>query len=264
MGKKLLLYGPPGSGKTHASCLYAPKPVLLLDMDGKAHDTEALLPSIASGDLIVRSLNLPLTQERLRFRNFGGDGKEGMQITKRPEGYNKIIDTLNACIDHHSETPPYATLVLDSVTKLLEHLKRVICYYNKRPTLVEHDWGIFLANLEEVFGALMPMTENIIVIAHEMMVRDEITGGIKSILPLIEGQMRNKVVAYFPEAWHTEPILMGDQNKTRYRVRTSASDLVSARTGKLSLDPVMDIKEAFRLLWPSQDKEVIPPIAIPV
>lgn len=259
MSYKLLWYGPPGSGKTSAACLHAPKPVLLLDLEGKANKMEILQPLIKSGDVIVQSLNFPLTQERIRIRMLaasdGGKAEKVGVLQQMPQGYNKIVSALNAILENAPGVPKHATLVIDSATRILEHLKRLICYTNKRPTLVEQDWGILLSNLEEFIGALLPVEQNVILVAHQRFERDDVTGAVVATEPLIDGQMRGKISAYFDETWHFEPMNLGDSNKNRYLVRTSSAGGITARTSKI-MGAVLDVKEAAIKIWPEMAEKV--------
>jgi len=251
---KLLYYGPPGSGKTTAACLYSPPPVLLLDIEGKVSRMEVLQPLITDGRVIVQNLNFPLTQERVRIRMLAASDGHGKAekvgvLQSMPQGYNKIVSALNAILENAPGVPKHQTLVIDSMTRVLEHIKRLICYTNKRPTLVEQDWGILLSNLEEFVGAFLPIEQNVILIAHQRYERDDMTGAIIATEPLIDGQMRSKICAYFDEAWHFEPLFVGNASQNRYLVRTSATSTVTARTSRL-MDSVLDIRDATYHIWP--------------
>ena len=243
--KKLLAYGPPGSWKTTSACLLAPGPVHIVDVDCKARRLQALEGLIGNGKLTVKEFNIPLVEDPLRVRITNPDKPP----LRRPEGYLKIVDYLTDVLEKKPEIPPHKTLVVDSLTKIVEHFKRLLMYVNKKAFFEFREWGIMLGNMEELLGALIPMTENLIVIAHDRLERDEESGHVTGVRPLIDTQMRDKIAMYFDDAWHYEPLFGGTTGKMHFRVRTQPSEIYTARSSS-EMDVIMDVEGAFKKLWP--------------
>ena len=119
-----LLIGPPGAGKTTALCTGKP-PILLLDVDGKAHEMENLKPLVKAGDLVIRPMKSRLVNDSLSFRALNPN--KPMKI--QPEGYVEVIELLSRITDEDPEFTPFYTYGLDSLTRLSEHLKRLLIYH---------------------------------------------------------------------------------------------------------------------------------------
>jgi hypothetical protein len=211
-----LLVGPPGSGKTTAACTNKP-PIYLIDIDGKASEMENLKPLIDKGDLVIYTMKSRLIKDSLSYRALHPD----KAIQKQPEGYVEIVDLLSRITDEDEEFSRFNTFILDSLTRLCEHLKRLLIYHRgqgvfgkvKKESAKEVDanwptWGSYLSNLEELFDVVtkyMPPGKDFICTAHEkqMVERDPFTEveTVKGIWPLIDGQMREKLAGYFNEVY---------------------------------------------------------------
>lgn len=213
-----LFIGPPGAGKTTASCTGKP-PIYLIDIDGKAHEQENLKPLIKKGDLTIYHMKSRLVDDSLAYRALNPN--KPMKI--QPGGYVEVIELLSRITDEDSEFEQYNTIILDSLTRLSEHLKRLLIYHRgkgvfgkvdlSKGTTKEVDpnwpsWGSYLSSLEELFDVVtkyMPEGKDFICTAHEkqLVEKDPLTEVevLKGIWPLIDGQMREKLAGYFSEVY---------------------------------------------------------------
>lgn len=237
-----LLVGPPGCGKTTAACT-GRHPTLLVDIDGKAAEMQNIRPLVEKGDVVIKTFRQKLVTDRLSYRALHPDKPPKEQ----PEGYVTIVDYLNDIIDEAPEFDQFKTIVNDSLTRLIEHLKRLLVYHRGKGKFgkkVEGDmnwpsWGSYLANLEEVFYALQNyMTKHDFICTahlHEETEKDPITEVVvvKGYWPMVDGQMRRKLAGYFNECYFLE----AKHSKTKpsvYSFRTRGSKFC-ARTS-LPLD----------------------------
>lgn len=242
-----LLVGIPGSGKTTAACTAKP-PVYLIDVDGKAHEMENLKPMIERGDLVIYHMKSRLIEDSLAYRALHPD----KPIKKQPGGYIEVIEILSRITDGDEEFSQFNTFVLDSLTRLCEHLKRLLIYHRgqgvfgkvniSKGSSKEVDtnwpaWGSYLSNLEELFDVAtkyIPDGKNFICTAHEKQIveKDPLTEVevLKGIWPLIDGQMREKIAGYFNEVyWMYRKDIKGKSPEFLFR---TSGNKYCARTSK--------------------------------
>lgn len=249
-----LLIGPPGSGKTTLACTYK-HPTLLIDVDRKASQMFNLRPLIERNLLTILPVKARLVSDTMRFR-----AEDPTRPPKEmPMGYLNTVDLLNEIIDDSDgEYKEYKTIVLDSLTRVSEHLKRLLIYHRGKGKFgkkIEDDlnwpsWGSYLSNLEELFSVMCleqedknfictvhmkTMTEKqVIVGADGSGIEQEIVTGYK---PLIDGQMRDKLVGYFNEAYYMEP-KESKGRETEWRIRTRGPKFDARTSMKLDeLEP---------------------------
>jgi len=207
-----LLIGPPGCGKTTAAAT-APSPVLFLDMDQKVSKMTNLSQKLTKGDILIWTPEEKLFSGKFSSFVSNATNPQAKYVQQRAMGYIKlaeIIDSLeqNKCIYNGVKV---ATIVLDTMTSTEEHLKRLLMSANGAVTISQPLWGTILINYENLINALMSLKDvNIIVLAHEQTVRDELTGSV-TYTPLIGGQMKEKIGKDFEEVYYLEKKISGDK-----------------------------------------------------
>ena len=231
----VLLIGPPGAGKTTAAAT-APAPVLFLDVDNKLHKMTNLEARLKTGEIIQWAITDPLSEMTLT-RLASINPKPGTKIAQqRPKGYMHLatmIETLvdNDCvIEHQGAKVRVKSVVLDSYTSMSEHLKRLLMAANQTSTMTQPLFGAALTNYETINNTLLRLKANVLFIAHEKANKDDLTGRI-SYLPLIDGQMKDKIGKDFEEVYYLEKTIRGDV--ASYEMLTVGSAMKACRTSRV-------------------------------
>ena len=243
-----LLVGQPGTGKTVSACTGRP-PILIIDVDGKAEEMFILREKIEKGDVTVLPIRDKLVEDTFSARALHPDRPPKIQ----PTGYITTVDILSNILEKSSEYDRYKTIVLDSLTRLSEHLTRLLIYHRGQGLFgkkVADDmswpsWGSYKANLEELFYGMCSYLEDkdFICTVHEKaitettmsMVGSQVVESevIKGFKPLVDGQMRDKLAGYFNEVYYMDRVMSKNKDPIhRFRTRGSKYD---ARTS-LPLD----------------------------
>jgi hypothetical protein len=150
---------------------------------------------------------------------------------KQPQGYLEFIGMMSDLEIKDEAYFKNKVSVIDSGTRLFEHLKRLILYFQGRAALEIQDWGLILTNLEELFETFfsLPFEHNIL-ICHDQIEKDDNTG-ITEVLPLIDGQMKQKAGGYVEECYYFSPDIT--TKGANYRILTRPLGRVkSARTSR--------------------------------
>lgn len=194
---KILVYGESGSGKTHfgGTC---PKP-LFFDFDG--------------GMLTLRK------EKEIAFVDLTG------MSTKAEKVWPDFMEALK----EYGEDEQFETLIIDSLTTAATACMDYVLSLNRRtgqnPQL--QDWLTQMNELKEMIKLVKATKKHVIVLAHEQVEKDEITGRIW-MLPLITGKMARQIGLYFDEVYHSEAKQKKDE--TIYSLLTKPTGLLTAKT----------------------------------
>jgi len=182
-------------------------------------------------------------QSKLTEASFADRVKKGPDVgpIKQPQGYLELADIVTDLEENPSGDHLQVIPVLDSLSRVLEHMKRWIFHLQKRNVISQPDWGTILSNLEELFDAFInlqvPLGDeparypHVIVIAHDKMEKDEFTGHTL-IKPLIDGSMRDKAGSVFDEMYYCT-VEVDKQGEAEYVVTTKPVGKINqARTSR--------------------------------
>lgn len=240
-----LLVGPPGEGKTTAACT-APGPILVADFDNKLHKMENLRGRLRTkenpnGDIIQVAIDTPLSQ--MGLRRLATDKNEmGTKevISAQPKGYLQFVELVenlqkNSYMYTVEGTAPVqvGSFVLDSYTTMQEHLKRLITSSNNRSAMSLPLYGVLLANLEEVNNTLIRFPINVLILAHQKVDKDELTGKIRYKI-FCEGQMSDKIGKEFEEIYYMQKTIVGAgaSATAKYEMMTIGDGMRDCRTSR--------------------------------
>ena len=134
---------------------------------------------------------------------------------------------------------PYETIVLDSVTTLEKYCMAKALAANRRAMPTMNEWNILIAELTDLFTRATKMSKHLVVVAHEEMVQDEITGEIL-IRPQIVGK---KLPAQLP-LWFDE-VYRAQVSRTKdgiplYSILTAADLKYTAKSRINCMQPIED------------------------
>lgn len=258
----IIIYGPPGTGKTTllstlCECGYIP---YVFDADKKIHSMDNLKKYVESGRLRVYEPKAKLNDGSLRSRILLGSKAK---INKQPQGYLELVDWVTALQEEPPEDHDVIVPCVDSATRVLEHLTRMILHIQGVSKMGFDEYKFLLSNLEELFDSffslqtspgedeegneLPPVYPHAILTAHTQTEKDELLGKIK-ILPRIDGSMRDKIGSYVSEMYYTGVEVNGED--VNYFVQTKPIGMVDqARSSMEGVETYMpsDFCEIFKM-----------------
>lgn len=220
-GKSVCLMGPPGSGKSSMIAKYATKnePVHFVDIDRKVMSCGLLREFVTSWE-VAEALSEDNLVERVKAM------VENRKPKSAPMGwlqFAKLVDQL----PKDPEAMRAKMWGIDSVTRLVDHLKRLLLHLDSRgaANLSPRNYGALLGMMEETTAQLIDVAKAhdkiIVVTVHERVSeipgpntkvmntkdsqgnvqRDYIGPMDMKITPSIEGQFSQKMLSYFDEAY---------------------------------------------------------------
>lgn len=215
MKLKMLVYGKSGSGKTTWACGF-PKP-FVFDFDGG-------MLSQRGRDVEYETFMEPAEQKGIAFQKF----EECLKDKERNPG-------------------KYETYILDSVTTMQEYRLNYLTMLSGKPRPTQYEWGMLVLDLRDFMQRLKNLPGHIIVIAHEALAQDEITGEIL-VEPVIYGKkLPAQLPLWFDEVYRAQ-VSRDAKGGVRFEMLTYASTKYMAKS-RLNMLPET-------LVWSKEGKGV--------
>jgi hypothetical protein len=245
--RSYLWYGPPGTGKTTAAAKLAHHRKLWIDIDQKLHSQSNLTEEERS-KIEVWTPNVPLDGAspgiqiiRKEQHDKKGSLVPGTQayVPKDPKGYMATVEFINSIGGMNPF--PYDLVVVDSLTKLVEHMEYLIYAHHKVGVMSLPLWGVYKNNVNNFINGLLALPCDVILIAHAKTTQDELTDQIW-VRPMIDGQSADKLPKDFNEVYY----FMGRSSADKkYYVKTVSDRRFIGRTtlgfsDELPIDDVIE------------------------
>lgn len=182
-----LVYGASGAGKTHLIGTF-PDPYIV--------DTDYGLETLVGKDVEFDEF----------YARVGDDHAREMW----PAILSKV--------EEFGEDPPHATLAVDSLTTLMDVASAYILARAGRPLLQLQDYNTLYDEIIKLLVRLRRAPCNVVITAHEEMIRDENTGKLM-VVPLVTGQKFGpKLPIFFSNIYNAVVDIPRSGNKvaTRY------------------------------------------------
>lgn len=217
---KVLIYGPPGSGKTYRALTLDPKKTLVISAEA------GLLP-LAGVEMDV-----------IKLRDWGDIKPVYMELLK-PETQKK-----------------YRNVFIDSLTEINEMGKEQIVKKD-RPAIKTNqgqvyddlmtlqDWGLLLTRMTRLIRSFRDLPYNIIITALEDVHKDEQAGTI-SYVPSINGKLAVNIGGYFDEVFRLVTKEADDEIHRQFITGKTERSIAKDRSGVLALYEEPHLGKIFR------------------
>lgn len=253
--KSYLFYGPGGSGKTQLATQHPGKKKFFIDVDERLHELVLSAQVKASITRWVPAVPLGATQVQIvEVDPTRRDVYKGTQIKERPQGYDKTVAVINELLFLHyqckktGEAFPFDCVILDSLTRLVDHLIYLVMYQHRVTNMTQTLFGVEGRNLKEAIMGFLQLPCDRILIAHSAHIekRDDQSGALiyERIRPHVFGSdaLRNELNTYFSEVYY----FLGRQRNGKYIIQTATDRLAPARTAKgLEFEQEIDANKIF-------------------
>jgi len=196
---RLLLQGPPGSGKTTLACHMPGAYILDLDVNlgGPLRHIEK------NGGI------KPVGYDTVDIDDKG-------VVIEMKDRYQRMSTLLNNALHETS----VQTIVVDSTTRLSDYIQGEVLRQNGKSDMTLQLWGHYLMQWKHFISQLITVRKHIVVIAHERVEKDEVDQSLKYFIA-ISGQFQHIIGSMFTDVWRCEVAVAGtNPPKYTFQVRT--------------------------------------------
>jgi hypothetical protein len=142
---------------------------------------------------------------------------------------------------------PFDTLVIDSVTTMEEYCMDKVLQANRRAMPTMNEWNVLIADLKDLFMRATKMSNHLVVIAHEQMIQDEITGEVMVRPQIVGKKLPAQLPLWFDEVYRTQ-VSRNKEGVPVYSILTVADMKYTAKSRIHCLPAVMDWSEKGEML----------------
>jgi nucleoside-triphosphatase THEP1 len=219
---RVLLQGPPGSGKTTTACQFPAAYIADCDLN------------LAGALRYLRSANLPLPIG-YDIIDRDDDGKEVDPSFR----FERLLRKLQiACADTTVQT-----IVVDSATKLSDYIMAHILRQQGKKQMEMQSWGFYFTCWKEFVARITAQKKHFVLICHERVEKDEIDQALKYFLN-IPGQFAHIAGSLFTDVWRCEVASKGFGAATthEFQIRTMPDH-------KFNLKNSLGLPAVFKFDW---------------
>lgn len=144
---------------------------------------------------------------------------------------------------------PYETFILDSVTTMEEYCMDSILAANRRSMPTMNEWNCLIAELKDLFMRMTKMSKHLVVIAHEQMVQDEMTGEIQFRPQIVGKKLPAQLPLWFDEVYRFQ-VSRTKEGVPTYTIMTVADTKYTAKSRIHCLPTMMDWSKEGEMMNP--------------
>lgn len=211
----ILLYGPPMSGKTVLASQFPN--LTYIDIDDSLISVSAMRNKLG--------LDFDFTVYTLKPEDDKSLEAVCGQTVSRMSHINKL-KVLLTVLEQRMRVDE--TLVLDNLSRLYELAITHIQQATKRTKLQLQDWGTFVDELQAIISSLKRLAANVVLIAHEEVIKDELTGGTMRSL-LMATKLRDRLPSMMTDVFRLTTktaIINNKPTRVRYLQASSSNSAV--------------------------------------
>ena len=142
---------------------------------------------------------------------------------------------------------PYETIILDSVTTLEEYCMDMVLAANRRQMPTMNEWNVLIADLKDLFMRATKMSKHLVVIAHEQMIQDEITGEVMVRPQIVGKKLPAQLPLWFDEVYRAQ-VSRSKDGIPIYSLLTAADLKYTAKSRLNCMPSVVDWSKEGKML----------------